>query len=375
MNRTTINAIATAIQARQPVILVGPPGGGKTEIVGGICRALELPYRPIYVAMHSTEDIGGFPAPDFDRGLVRMMPNESLFAGLQENHVLFWDEYNHGDAHKQGASQSVIQKNHAGIYKLPKGVRHVLAINPPDQSAGGVDIEPPPANRLMWIDFKTDTKVWGENALRAIADANGDVHFPTPEVVRVPDDWYALIGPQLTLTVAYTRARQDVLHAYPKTHAEACGAWRSPRSWTSVAKIDAAIQAAGLDDDVRLMCFGGLIGHNNAIEYLTYLRELDLPDTETLLHAPAKFKLPQRGDQRYAVLAGVTGAVVRHFTDERYHAAWKIFDTARAGGAGDIAVASATGLAAMHKHLKGPGPRKEMEAFLPLLKKTGLIPA
>ena len=75
------------------------------------------------------------------------------------------------------------------------------------------------------------------------------------------------------------------------------------------------------------------------------------------------------------MLASVTSAVVRHFTDERYHAAWKIFDTARAGGAGDIAVASATSLAAMHKHLKGAGPRKEMEGFLPLLKKTGIIPA
>ena len=375
MNQTSINALALAIQVKQPVILVGMPGIAKTKLTYAVCRALGLPFHVINLQDYAQEDIGGFPAPDFDRGFVRKLPDE-LFANLEADCVIVWDEFGQADEHKQGAANRVIYENHAGTYPLPEGTRHVLTTNPPEQSAGGTDITPPSANRLMWIPWMPDTKVWFEAALRGVADAKScRVKFPDPAVPHVPEEWYNLIMPQLTLIVAYGRARQDVIAAYPKTHVEACGPWPSFRSWESVAVMDAACQASGLDDDVRLMCFSGLIGNARAMEYLTYLRELDLPDTEDLLRKPDKFKLPPRGDQRYAILASVTGAVVRHFTDDRYHAAWKIFDTARAGGAGDIAVASASSLAAMHKHLKGPGPRKEMEAFLPLLKKTGLIPA
>ena len=365
MNKTIINAIAVGIQAQQPTLLVGEPGCGKTESVYSIGRSLGRHVRVILAHIYSQEDIGGFPAPDFDRGFVRMLPNEALFAGLKDLDIIFWDETNQPDEHKQGALMRVVHENRAGVHVLPK-VSHIGAMNPPEKSAGGSEIAPPFANRFMWIDWKADTRVWCENAIKG---------FPDLEVTRLGEEWELLVGPQLSLVVAYGRARQDVLQKYPKTHSEACGPWPSLRSWTKLARIDAAIQSAGLDDDVRLVCFSGLVGNATATEYLTYLRELDLPDVEQLLLTPGKFKLPSRGDQRFAVLASVTSAVVRHFTDDRYHAAWKIFDTARAGGAGDIAVASATSLAAMHKHLKGPGPRKEMEGFLPLLKKTGIIPA
>ena len=366
MNQTTVTTLALAMQAQQPVLMVGDPGIGKTSMGYAVSRALERKFRVIPAHVYSQEDIGGFPAPDFDRGFVRMLPNEALFSGLTDDEVIFWDEINQADEHKQGALMRVILENRAGVHSFPPGVSHIAAMNPPEHSAGGTDIAPPLANRFLWLDYRVDVKAWCEAALKG---------FPDPTVPKLHPLWENLVGPQLSLVVAYVRARQDVLISYPKEHAQACGPWPSPRTWTYVAKMDAACQSIEADDDVRLSCFSGLIGNSRATEYLTYLRELDLPDTEELLRKPDKFKLPPRGDQRYAVLASVTGAVVRHFTDDRYHAAWKIFDTARAGGAGDIAVASASSLAAMHKHLKGPGPRKEMEAFLPLLKKTGLIPA
>lgn len=363
MNRVTIHTLALAIQAQQPLITVGGPGIGKTEVTYAVCRALARKCRVIPAAIYGQEDIGGFPAPDFDRGYVRMLPNDALFHGLEDGDVVFWDELNQADEHKQGALMRVILENRAGSHQLPK-VSHIAAINPPEMSAGGSDIAPPMANRFMWMNWHVDPIGWCNGALKG---------FPDPEVPTLPNVWKSLVPMQLALVTGYIRARQDVLNKYPKSHAEACGPWASPRTWTYVAKMDAAVQASGLDDDVRLNCFAGLIGNAQAIEYLTYLRELDLPDVEELLAAPSKFKLPSRGDQRYAVMASVVGAVVRHFSDDRYVSAWKIFDKARDGGAGDIVVASVPSLAAMHNKLKGKGPQKEIEAFLPLLKRAGII--
>ena len=366
MNRTTIDAVALALQAQQPVLLVGDPGIGKTSVMYAIGRSLERQVRVIPAHVYSQEDIGGFPAPDFDRGFVRMLPNEALFSGLTEDEILFWDEINQADDHKQGALMRVILENRAGVHAFPDRVSHAAAMNPTDRSAGGTDIQPPLANRFMWLPCTVDTKAWCEAAIKG---------FPNPVVPRTASNWRLLIAPKLTLVVAYVRARSDVLLRYPKTHAEACGPWASPRTMTALATMDAACESAGCDDDVRMVCFSGLIGNAGGTEYLTYIRELDLPDTEELLQHPLKFKLPVRGDQRYAVLASVVGAVVRHFTDDRYYAAWQIFDIAREGGAADIVVASAKSLAQMHTKLKAGRmkPLKEMEKFMPLLKAAGYI--
>ena len=47
-----------------------------------------------------------------------------------------------------------------GRTKLPDEVRIVAAANPPDRSAGGVDLTPPMANRFLHIDFEPTRDEW-----------------------------------------------------------------------------------------------------------------------------------------------------------------------------------------------------------------------
>lgn len=70
------------------------------------------------------------------------------------------------------------------------------------------------------------------------------------------------------------------------------------------------------------------MGAEAAREFLTWVKELDLPDPEELLSRPETFRPPQRGDILLSVLNSVYQAVSRRPTQERYDAAWAIVDQA-----------------------------------------------
>lgn len=97
------------------------------------------------------------------------------------------------------------------------------------------------------------------------------------------------------------------------------------------------------------MLVRGTVGDGPALELLAALDRMELPDPEALLADPAGADLPERGDQRQAVLDGIVAAVNRRPEKSRWDAAWAIMVRALETGAPDLVVVPATSLAALRR--------------------------
>jgi hypothetical protein len=250
-----------------------------------------------------------------------------------------------------------------GDLELPPGVAVVAAANPPEQAAGGWDLSPPLANRFCHLSWALNTQGWIDGMIQG---------WPVPSVPRLPDNWEAGIPASRTLVAAFIRHRPHLLLQLPESEEQAGKAWPSPRSWDMAARLLAASNAAQAGDDVAASLVAGCVGEGPALEFLTWRRDLDLPDPEELIREPDKFKVPERGDQAFAILTAVVTAAVGNLTSERWMAAWTVLARAADQGAKDIAAAAAKALAQARK----PGlplPQKELQGFIPLLKQGGLM--
>lgn len=372
--------IALAIQARVPEILWGPPGVGKTKMTYAIAKALRRRCHVRIMSGYDPADVTGYPAPDFEKKVVMMLANHSLWGRcekmgtctkltcrwLHDGDVMFMDEASTLEGRQQAVMLRPVFEYVVGEYELPD-VAWVAAANPPESAANGGDLSPAFANRWGHLEYTLDSQAWGEGSLRG---------WPDPAVPTLQAGWAELYHAQLAVIVAYTQVQPHRLLVFPKNNTTEAGrAWPSPRSWDMAAKLLAACEASGVSEDIALLAMGSCIGAGAALEFLNWRRALDLPDIEELLHEPDKFKLPKRLDQRYAVLAGVVSAVVRNTTDGRNLAAWRIFALASKQGAPDVAIPAARPLAALLKErgeslkLTPPTKTKDLDVFIPLLEK------
>ena len=94
---------------------------------------------------------------------------------------------------------------------------------------------------------------------------------------------------------------------------------------------------------MRLLVATALVGDGAAVEYLAYLRNLDLPDPADLLTHPAKFGELRRTDQQFAALDAVVAAAAAD--PERWSDAFKVCIVAAGCGAPDVAASAAMRLA------------------------------
>lgn len=122
---------------------------------------------------------------------------------------------------------------------------------------------------------------------------------------------------------------------------------------------------------MRRTVVAGVLGDAAALQLLTYLSELDLPDPEAVLADPESLALPERGDRAYAVLA----AVLSDCTPARWSAGVKAVARAAAQGQADVGAAAMSALVRHRPSVKGtavPLPA-EIKAFVPVLKRAGLL--
>ena len=136
------------------------------------------------------------------------------------------------------------------------------------------------------------------------------------------------------------------------------------------ARLWGAAGAAGAGDEARSVLVRGSVGDGAGAEFLTWLLEMDLPDPEEVLADPDAFRLPDRADRAYAVLAAVTSAVTAHPSPERWAAGWRVLGIA-AATAPDVAAAAARVLA---RHRPGGAALPpEIHLFAPVLRDAGLL--
>ena len=377
-----------AMQTGWPSLWLAAPSTGKTQSFYSVARffhadAIEagrIPadtplhhYAPDLVLSHyDPSDIGGIPwmAKDENGNTIqhRALPDYAkILAELGEGFV-FCDEMLTATPSTQGAALKLINERKVGDIQLPDGVKIVAAANNTNV-AGNFDLTAAASNRFWHSTFNIDFESWSSGFMGG---------FPDPEVKLLPEDWKTYVPELRALLVGFLRSKPDVLHVMPEEDSEQGHAWPSRRTWDMAADLLAAAKAYGAGEDVKAELLIGAVGEGAGYEALTYIQNIDLQDPEEILAEPAEnLKLPDRGDQKFAILGSMTAAVERNLTDERWTKAWDILGEAVNQDATDVAVVQARTLVEVFFKAKADGrtlppPHDQLNNFTEILQAAGL---
>ena len=187
-----------------------------------------------------------------------------------------------------------------------------------------------------------------------------------------PKDVATAISREQILVAGFLTGRPDLCTVLPKATSEQGRAFPTPRSWEMAITLGGWADALGLDDVARRLLLRGCVGQGASAEYLTYRDNLDLPDPETILAAPEKFKPPKRADQVYVVGAGVLAVVRNKLTVDRWNAAGQVLERIASGGNPDIAVSFARDWLRMRPGGAMPDAGL-LKSLIPLLQEARMI--
>ncbi|WP_088189651.1 MoxR family ATPase [Desulfosporosinus sp. FKA] len=358
----TVCALAIAIQAGIPVLTWGPPGVGKTASVTKLADALGIPLEVVLASIREPSDFSGLPVIG-EEGVRMEPPAWAHRLARAGKGLLFLDEISTAPPAVQSALLRVVLERVVGDLALPIGVSVVASANPPEQAVGGWDLSAPLANRFCHLFWSLDTFSWVDGVL------NG---WSIADLPHLTSTWEESIAEKEVFVASFIRHRPHLLLQLPKDEAQVGKAWPSPRSWSMAARLLAAAETVRAEEDVVASLIGGCIGEGACLEFLSWRRELDLPDPEEILANPVYLVLPDRGDLAFAILTSVVNAAVGSLTEERWSAAWCVLARALDSGKKDIAAVAAKKLAAAKKPELSL-PQNELKEFAPLLQKGGLM--
>ena len=346
------------LNAGVPVLVWGPPGVGKTASVMALAKQLGLPIEVIIASIREPSDFLGLPVHDSSSRSTRFDPPSWAVRLAQAGRgILFIDEINTAPPAVQAALLRVVLERAVGELQLPDGVKMIAAANPPELSAGGWELSPPLANRFAHIRWELNPAEWV---------AEFPSYWGNPPQINVPEPVWAQAR---TLIAAFIRVRPELLLQVPQHPQQLSQAWPSPRSWDNASRMLACILQEGQPPYEALDFIISCVGEGAAIEFATWIRDIDLPDPETILSDPDKTPIPHRSDQVYAVLIALATRATD--TEARWHAAWRYIIRCAETHGYDVAAIAARNLA----RARQPNwqPPVEVRAFLPVLKEARLI--
>lgn len=360
-----IQAISLLIDIGVAVHWQGSRGIGKTYTIYQLAAAKQRHLEDITISLRLPEDLSGYPLPyTAEDGSKRLAfaPMNQLITLSERRGIGFLDEFTNAAPRQQSAALKLVHENKAGDYKLTD-VSWVIASNPPDEAANGSDICGPMANRMVHLQCQADVAQF----LRAAR-----TNWAMPELPVLPANWQDGIPATRELVLGFLKRKGDLLNVPPRNESEMSGPSPSPRTWEMSWRIMAACRAANLDPDTELEILAGTVGAGVALEFITWTRDLDLPDPEDLLKDPSKLTLPMREDKLYTCLGSVAAAVLAKPTVPRWTTGLDLCAAAAKAGQADIACDAATSLSPLAETLKATPPASIM-AFKDLFVAAGLF--
>lgn len=278
-----------ALASNNNILFVGPPGVGKTAVMGDIAHAAEKPLVPVLGSSLDPTDIGGFPvvrpSGQFDR-----IPMAAIRRCADEPCLLFLDEVSCVSKPVLATLLRLVHDRVAGDIRLHPDTRIVGACNPADQAPGAAELEAAFLNRwAVYAFYPTiapdatgagDVFSWFSNTLGT--DEN-------EHVARWARDFAAILT-----------YRPDLVQLDPPQAAITSGdSWGSPRAWERGLRMAAAVAEA--DQHAAL---AGSVGPQKAAAFLTTLALQDkLPSVQEVLQNPQKAQLPRNRGHQIGALA------------------------------------------------------------------------
>jgi len=262
-----------------PVMLWGPPGVGKSQLIGQLGLENDVAVIDIRLSQMEPSDLRGIPfrvEDSVEWAVPSILPNEEKH-GLKG--VLFLDEITSAPPTVSAAAYQLILDRRLGDYIVPDGWVIFAAGNRQGDRGVTYTMPAPLANRFTHYEF--------------------DVHL---------DDWvtWAWKNQIDERVIAFLRFRPELLFDFDPAHNPV--AFPSPRSWEFAHR---ALQKFDPSSDLLVGALQACVGPAAGIELKAFVDNLEnLPDIDAIIKGECT-DVPKEIDLQYAVSTALVGRAIR----------------------------------------------------------------
>lgn len=270
---TTLTTLFKQSHRSIVVFLQGPPGMGKTAVIGQAAQQASKELRTFALPTCESVDLRGLPT--IEKGsTIWASPLPRTGQG-----VLLLDELSSAAPDVQVAAHHLVHAEPGSDMSLPPGWHLVLTGNRASDKTHYRATSAPLRNRLVTFNCEPDVAQWAEWAM------NNNI---SPTIV------------------GFLRWRPELLIA---KEIPSEGAFPSPRSWEATSNI----VGLGMSTAIEREMIQGAIGEGATIEFDAYLRTArELPTIEYILDAPTKAVVPKSPPQLYALATSLAQYTREH---------------------------------------------------------------
>lgn len=274
-------ALIRCLAHEQSLLLLSPPGVGKSDSVAQAAAEAELPCRSLLGTQIAPEDVSGIPRIVGERSV--FCPPRILLPDNPEPFCLFLDELPACAPDIQKAFYSLLLERRLGEHPLPTGTWVVAAGNRVADRALVRSMSSALVNRVIMLHVRVDLKEWLQWA-RAHGVRSEILSF----VTFLPD---ALMRPVPAEPVPFS----------------------TPRAWAALSEAIDLAEAAGILDYSarRALAFGRLTAEDAAIFCAMAEERIDnLRPLEEYIRDPSL--LPEEETPRWFIFHHIRGLIKRH---------------------------------------------------------------
>ncbi|MGD8556751.1 MAG: AAA family ATPase, partial [Chromatiales bacterium] len=262
-----------------PVMLWGPPGVGKSQMVAQIGGRHGVPVIDIRLSQMEPSDLRGIPfrtGEHVEWATPAILPDAVRHG---EKGILFLDEITSAPPSVSAAAYQLILDRRLGEYEVPDGWAIFAAGNRQGDRGVTYTMPAPLANRFSHFEFETNLDDWV-----AWAYANG-------------------IDERV---IGFLRFRPELLFDFDPAHNPV--AFPSPRSWEFAHR---GLQKFGNQPTLLQGTLQACVGPAAGVELNAFVNSLDqMPDLDGIVEG-SETAVPREIDLQYAVAAALVGRAIR----------------------------------------------------------------
>ena len=262
-----------------PVMLWGPPGVGKSQMVAQTAERHRVPMIDIRLSQMEPSDLRGIPfrvGEHVEWAVPSMLPDAERHG---PEGVLFLDEITSAPSSVSAAAYQLILDRRLGAYEVPAGWAIFAAGNRQGDRGVTYAMPSPLANRFSHFEVETNLDDWV-----AWAYANG-------------------IDERV---IAFLRFRPELLFDFDPAHNPM--AFPSPRSWEFAHR---GLQKFGDHAELLQGTLQACVGPAAGVELNAFVNSLDrMPDLDAILRGD-EVPVPTEIDLQYAVAAALVGRAIK----------------------------------------------------------------
>ncbi len=262
-----------------PVMLWGPPGVGKSQMVAQIGGRHGVPVIDIRLSQMEPSDLRGTPfrtGEHVEWATPAILPDAVRHG---EKGILFLDEITSAPPSVSAAAYQLILDRRLGEYEVPDGWAIFAAGNRQGDRGVTYTMPAPLANRFSHFEFETNLDDWV-----AWAYANG-------------------IDERV---IGFLRFRPELLFDFDPAHNPV--AFPSPRSWEFAHR---GLQKFGNQPTLLQGTLQACVGPAAGVELNAFVNSLDqMPDLDGIVEG-SETAVPREIDLQYAVAAALVGRAIR----------------------------------------------------------------